>query len=129
MDETYRGYLVIALAAFVFDAALLFAVFLYIRTFWQRRYWGFVKGTIVEAGERIWESQPGVVTYEYVVDGKTYRVGPIGSARDVGDEITVTYLKDNPEISEIFQPGTDILMIVLNALVALPLTYYAFSHL
>jgi hypothetical protein len=47
----------------------------------------------------------------------------------LAQEITVTYLKDNPEISEIFQPGTNILMIVLTALVALPLTYYAFSHL
>jgi hypothetical protein len=44
-------------------------------------------------------------------------------------EIAITYPKDEPEYSEIFQPGTGILMIVLNALVALPLTYYAFSHL
>ena len=129
MDETYRGYLVIALAAFVFDAALLFAIFLYIRTFWQRRYWGFVKGMIVEVGPGLNESVTSTVTYEYVVDGKTYRVGPIGGSRDVGEEIEVTYRKDNPEYSEIFQPGTDILMIVLIALIALPLTYYAFSHL
>ncbi len=129
MDETYRSYLVIALAALIIDAALLLFMFLYIRTFWQRRHWGFVKGMIVEVGERIWESESGVVTYEYVVDGKTYRVGPIGGGRELGQEIEVTYRKDNPEISEIFQPGTDILMIVLTALVALPLTYYAFSHL
>jgi hypothetical protein len=129
MDETYRGYLVAALAALIIDAALLFAIFCYIRTFWQRRHWGFVKGMIVEVGERIWESQSGVVTYEYVVDGKTYRVGPVGDPGHLGEEIEVTYRKDNPEISEIFQPGTIIFMIVSNALVALPLTYYALSHL
>ncbi len=129
MDETYRGYLVIALAAFVFDAALLFAIFLYIRTFWQRRYWGFVKGMIVEVGPGLNESVTGTVTYEYVVDGKTYRVGPVGDSRNSCQEIEVTYRKDNPEISEIFQPGTIIFVIVSNALVALPLTYYALSHL
>ena len=129
MDETYRGYLVIALAAFVCDAALLFFVFLYIRTFWQRRHWGFVEGMIVEVGPGLNESVTSTVTYEYEVDGKTYRVGPIGGSRDVGEEIEVTYRKDNPEISEIFQPGTIIFMIVSNALVALPLTYYALSHL
>ena len=129
MDETYRGYLVAALAALIIDAALLLAVYSYIRTFWQRRHWGFVKGMIVEVGERIWESESGVVTYEYVVNGKTYRVGPIGGSRDVGEEIEVTYHKDNPEISEIYQPGTIIFMIVSIALVVLPLNYYALSHL
>lgn len=129
MDETYRGYLVAALAAFVFDASLLFAIFLYIRTFWQRRHWGFVKGMIVEVGPGLNESVTGTVTYEYVVDGKTYRVGPVGDSRNSCQEIEVTYRKDNPEISEIFQPGTIIFMIVSNALVALPLTYYALSHL
>ena len=129
MDETYRGYLVAALAALIIDAALLLFIFLYIRTFWQRRHWGFVKGMIVEVGPRIWESQPGVVTYEYVVDGKSYRTGPVGDPGNVGDEIQVTYRKDNPEISEIFQPGTILVAIVATAIIALPANYYAFSHL
>ena len=129
MDETYRGYLVAALAALIIDAALLLAVYSYIRTFWQRRHWGFVKGMIVEVGPGLNESVTGTVTYEYVVDGKTYRVGPVGDSRNSCQEIEVTYRKDNPEISEIFQPGTIIFMIVSNALVALPLTYYALSHL
>jgi len=94
MDETYRGYLVAALAALLLDAVLLFAIVLYLRTFWQRRYWGFVKGIIVEVGPGLNESVTSTVTYEYVVDGKTYRVGPIGGSRDVGEEIEVTYRKD-----------------------------------
>ena len=129
MDETYRGYLVAALAALVIDAALLLAVYSYIRTFWQRRHWGFVEGMIVEVGPGLNESVTGTVTYEYVVDGKTYRVGPVGDGRNSCQEIEVTYRKDNPEISEIFQPGTIIFMIVSIALVVLPLNYYALSHL
>ena len=129
MNETHRGYLLAALAALILDAGLLFAVFLYIRTFWQRRHWGFVKGVIVEVGPGLNESVPSTVTYEYVVDGKTYRVGPIGGGHELGQEIEVTYRKDNPEISEIFQPGTIIFMIVSIALLALPFTYYAVRHL
>ena len=129
MDETYRGYLVAALAALIIDAALLLFIFLYIRTFWQRRNWGFVKGMIVEVGPRIWESQPGVVTYEYVVDGKSYRTGPVGDPGNLGDEIQVTYRKDKPEYSEIYQPGTDLLAIILISLFAWPLNYYVVSHL
>ena len=129
MDETYRGYLVAALAALIIDAALLLFIFLYIRTFWQRRHWGFVKGMIVEVGPGLNESVTGTVTYEYVVDGKTYRVGPVGDSRNSCQEIEVTYRKDNPEISEIFQPGTDILAIVIITIIAVPANYYAFSHL
>ena len=84
---------------------------------------------IVEVGPGLNESVTSTVTYEYVVDGKTYRVGPIGGSRDVGEEIEVTYRKDNPEISEIFQPGTILVAIVATALIALPANYYAFSHL
>ena len=129
MDETYRGYLVAALAALILDAAVLFFVFLYIRTFWQRRHWGFVEGMIVEVGSGKYDSSLIAVTYEYVVDGKTYRVGPVDSNHNLGEEITITYLKDNPEMSEIFQPGTILGMTVITALVALPLNYYAVSHL
>lgn len=129
MDETYRGYLVAALAALIIDAALLLFIFLYIRTFWQRRHWGFVKGMIVEVGSGNYDASLIAVTYEYVVDGKIYRAGPVDSNHSLREEITVTYLKNNPEISEIFQPGTILGMTVITALVALPLTYYAVSHL